>query len=427
MLQCSKEADMTKTSAVHPSDVLGFSRLAVDATAGLADLVEAMHVNIARKPGILGTPLEGPAGGITGLVYQSIRAINGLVGSGIDALLTPLIPLLGERNSEPQREAVRAALNGVMGDHLAATGNPLAIAMRLRQNGNPLVLERTALAAAIPQFCKPGNKLVLLAHGLCMSDLQWTRNGHNHGHNHGAALARDLGYTPVHLHYNSGLHISTNGHVFADLLETLIEQWPVPLEEFAIIGHSMGGLVARSGCYYAAAAGYDWPRRLRKLVFLGTPHHGAPLERGGAWINAALGLSPYTAAFARLGRIRSAGITDLRYGNLVDGDWSGRDRFRVSPDLRQPLALPESVQSYALAAAVGRKTRALTGPMGDGLVPVDSALGIHKDPRRTLAIPKSRQWVGYGLSHLDLLDDPAVYEQIRQCLLAPSAPDSRYY
>src|ERR1035438_9341614 len=74
--------------------------------------------------------------------------------------------------------------------------------------------------------------------------------------------------------------------------------------------------VARSGYGYAAAAGYDWPRYLRKIVFLGTPHHGTPLERGGNWVNAVFGLSPYTDAFARLGRIRSAGITDLRYGNL---------------------------------------------------------------------------------------------------------------
>lgn len=403
---------MAKTSPIHPSDVLGFSRLAFDATAGLVDLVEGMHLNIARKPGILGTPIQGPTSGIAGLVYQSIRAVTGLVGSGIDALLTPLIHLLGERNSPPGREAVLAALNGVMGDYLAATQNPLAISMSLRQDGKPLILERRNLVRAIPRSCKPGNKLVVLTHGLCMSDLQWTRKGHNHG----AALARDLGYTPVHLHYNSGLHISTNGRGFANLLEILIEQWPVPVEEFAIIGHSMGGLVARSAYRYASAAAYDWPRHLRKIVFLGTPHHGAPLERGGAWVNALTGLSPYSAAFARLGRIRSAGITDLRYGNLLDGDWTGRDRFRPSPDLRCPVPLPENVQCYAIAAATRTKAGGLTSLLGDGLVPVDSALGRHKDPERTLAFPKSRQWVGYGMSHFDLLHDPAVFEQIKQWL-----------
>ena len=400
---------MTKTSLIHPSDLLGFSRLAMDATAGLVDVVEAMHLNIAQSPGILGIPLQGPTSGITGLVYRSIRAATGLVGSGIDALLSPLIPLLGERHSPPGREAVLAALNGVMGDHLAATENPLAISMSLRQNGKPLILERRTLARAMPRLSE---KLVVLAHGLCLSDLQWTRKGHNHG----AELARDLGYTPVYLHYNSGLHISTNGHGFADLVEVLVEQWPVPLEEFVIIGHSMGGMVARSGHHYAARAGYDWPRYLRKIIFLGAPHHGTPLERGGNWVNAAFGLSPYTAALARLGRIRSAGITDLRYGNLVDDDWTGRDRFRPSPDLRCPLPLPEKVKCYAMAAATAKKSRSLTGLLGDGLVPVDSALGRHKDPRRTLAFAKSRRWVGYGLRHFDLLNEPVVYEQIKRWL-----------
>ena len=306
-----QRANMTKTSPIHPSDVLGFTRLAFDATAGLTDLVEGMHLNIARKPGILGPPFEGPSRGIAGLVYQSIRAVTGLVGSGIDALLTPLVPLLGERNSPPGREAVLAALNGAMGDYLAGTRNPLAISMSLRRDGKSLSLESRDLARAIPSL---SNKPLVLVHGLCMSDLQWTRKGHNHG----AALARDLGYTPVHLHYNSGLHISTNGRAFASLVETLVDRWPVPVEELAIVGHSMGGMLSRSAYHYATAAGYDWPRYLRKIVFLGTPHHGAPLERGGAWVNTAFGLSPYTAALARLGRIRSAGITDLRYGNLLD-------------------------------------------------------------------------------------------------------------
>jgi hypothetical protein len=130
--------------------VLGFSRLAIDATVGFTGLVEAMHLKIARKPGILGPPFEGPTSGITGLVYQGIRAITGLVGSGIDALLTQLIPLLGERNSPPGREAVLAALNGAMGDYLAATENPLAISISLRHNGKTLTLDRRAGLVQFP-------------------------------------------------------------------------------------------------------------------------------------------------------------------------------------------------------------------------------------------------------------------------------------
>ncbi|MGO9274645.1 MAG: esterase/lipase family protein [Terriglobia bacterium] len=401
---------MTSTAPVHPSDLWGFSRLAIDATAGLADLVETMHSTIARAPGILDGTAPRPANGTAGLVYETVRAVTKLVGGGIDAILGPVVPVPGGRRLSPEREAVLAALNGVMGDYLAATDNPLAISMRLRRNGRPLTLERQALAAATPRL---GSKLLVLVHGLCMNDLQWTR----HRHNHGKALARELGFTPVQLHYNTGLHVSANGRAFADLMEALVEKWPVPLRELAIIGHSVGGLVSRSAYYYGTAAGHRWPRRLRKLVFLGTPHHGSGLERGGNWVNILLGLSPYSEPFARLGKIRSAGITDLRYGNLLDEDWEGIDRFEHSGDLRRPVPLPTRVRCYTIAAAMGKKVGNLGGELlGDGLVPLNSALGRHKDPRLTLALAKSRQWVGYDMNHWDLLSHPAVYKQIKYWL-----------
>ncbi len=354
-------------------------------------------------------PSQGPPSGITGLVYESIRSVTGLVGGGIEAILAPLVPMLEERSSPPERQAVLAALNGVMGDYLAATDNPLAIPIRMRHKGKPLTIERKALAGAIPRL---NSKLVVLAHGLCMNDLQWKRKRHDHG----AALARDLGYTPVHLHYNSGLHVSTNGFAFAKLLEALLDQWPVPLEDFVIIAHSMGGLVSRSAYHYATVAGQKWPRQLRKIIFLGTPHHGTPLERLGNRVIGALDLSPYTNALARLGKIRSAGITDLRYGNLLDDDWYGRDRFEQSGDLRQPMPLPEGVQCYAIAAT-REKPGGLNDELpGDGIVPVDSALGRHEDPAMTLSFAESQRWIGHAMNHFDLLSKPTVYEHIKQWL-----------
>jgi hypothetical protein len=318
--------------------------------------------------------------------------------------------LLKEKRSTPEREAMLAALNGVIGDYLAATDNPLAISMRLRLKGRPLTLEMPALAAAIPH---PGRKLLVLVHGLCMSDRQWTRKGHNHG----TALARDLGYTVIHLHYNGGLHISTNGRAFAGLIEDLLKQWPAPLDEFAILAHSLGGLVSRSAYHYGTAAGHRWPRRLGRLIFLGTPHHGAPLERVGNWVDATLELSPYASPLARLGKIRSAGITDLRYGNLLDEDWEGRDRFEPSGDQRRPVPLPTRVRCYAIAATTGRECAGPgDGLPGDGMVPMDSALGRHHEPRLSLSFAKTRQWIGYGMNHWDLLNKPAVYEQIARWL-----------
>jgi hypothetical protein len=380
-------------ASVHLSDLRGLARMATDATLGVTDLVEAVHQDVAHK---IARPLGMPRRGIAGLVYGGVRGVTRLVGGGVDALLAPLAARPGGRSSSRRREALLAALNGVLGDHLEAGGNPLAIPMSLK--------------AALPEA---GGKVVVLAHGLCMNDLQWRRRGHDHG----AALARDLGYAPVYLHYNSGLHTSINGRAFAGRLETLVQNWPVPVEELVIVSHSMGGLISRGALHYAEAAGHEWPRRLRKIVFLGTPHHGAALERGGNGVDAILEAIPYTARFARLGKIRSAGITDLRYGNLLDEDWEKRDRFEPARDDRRAVPLPAGVECYAVAATTGKKPGDLNDRLlGDGLVSVSSALGRHEEADRSLPIPESRQWVGYGMNHLDLLSRPEVYEQIRHWL-----------
>ena len=324
---------MTKTSnADYSAHMVGFGRLATAAVAGVTEVVEAVHRQIAYPSGGLGTPsAERPTPGIIGLVYNSIRGVNRLVelGFAASASLTPA----SQTKLSPRREAVVAALNGVVGDYLVRTNNPLAISMSLRRNGRRLEIERHSLQAVIPNV---SGKVLLLVHGLCLNDLKWKRNGRDLG----TVVARKFGYSPLYLHYNTGLHISENGQSLASLLEKLVEQWPVPLEELAIIGHSMGGLVSRSAHCYGTAAGYQWPAHLRRIIFLGTPHHGAPLERLGNWVDNALEVSPYSAPFARLGKIRSAGITDMRHGTLLEDDWKGRDRFEHSQDLPHPSRCP---------------------------------------------------------------------------------------
>ena len=392
------------------ADLRGANRLTIAGIAGVVDLVEAMHQQIASVPGLLAKPRQDRTSGITRLVYRGIHGMIGLVGHGLDTLLAQFEPLLRERSTWPGRETLLAALNGVLGDYLAASNNPLAITMQLRRGGVALPVERELLAEAIPDA---GSKLLVLLHGLCMSDLQWKRKGHDHG----AALARDLGYTPVYLQYNSGLHISNNGRAFAEQLESLVKNWPAPVTELVLIGHSMGGLLARSACHYGAQAKHQWLRRLDKLMFLGTPHHGAPLERGGNWVDILLSSTAYSAPLARLGKIRSAGITDLRYGNLVDEDWHKRDRFARSGDRRVPVPLPEGVACYAIAASTGKSAGALPELLiGDGIVPLESALGHHDNPKLAIDFEPSRQWVAYGTHHLDLLSRPEVYAHIRRWL-----------
>jgi pimeloyl-ACP methyl ester carboxylesterase len=400
---------MTRPNSFFALDLRGYSRLAVDATIGLTNLVEAMHYNILNSQNKIGPAPKGSTSGITGLVYQSIYGIAQLVGHSMDAVFE-LIPKPDKIRSGPGREAILSALNGVIGDHLNATNNPLAISMQLRYKGETLALTPTALAQAIPQL---SNRIVVLLHGLCMNDLQWTREGHNHG----AALARDLEYTPLYLHYNSGLHISNNGKSFSYLLENLIEQWPVEIAELVIIGHSVGGLVTRSACKYAIDAGHYWPRYLRKIFFLGTPHHGAALEQIGNQVDNFLAISPYTAPFSRLGKIRSAGITDLRHGNLLDQDWQGQDRFERSADRRQFVPLPKDVECFTIAATTGKRTGDLKDILlGDGLVMLNSALGRHEKLELDLTFPKSHQWIGYSLNHMDLLSNAKVYKQLKRWL-----------
>lgn len=402
---------MTRKTHIQATDLRGYSRLAIDATLGLTRLVENMHHNIVRTPGIVGEHTREPTKGITGMVYRTIHGTTRLVGSGIEALLGQLTPLLDRKPaaSSNAREALLAALNGVLGDHLAASGNPLAIPMRLRRHGQPLTLTAQGLAESIPQA---SGKILVLVHGLCMNDMQWRRNGHDHG----AALAKAAGYTPVYLHYNSGQHVSTNGHAFAATLETLLQAWPVPVEQITILGHSMGGLLARSACHYGGLAGHEWLKHLRQMVFLGTPHHGAPLERGGNWITFILEVSPYTAALARLGKIRSAGITDLRHGSILDDDWEHGDRFAHGRK-RKLVPLPAGVDCYAIGVALAKTAGHPSEPLlGDGLVPLYSALGQDKDISKgkghSLDVPESNQWLGYGMNHMDLLDRAEVYEKL---------------
>ena len=400
---------MEKPAHIHLSDLRGAHRLANDVTLGLADLVESMHHTITRMPGVLDESPKGRTNGVTGMVYRSVRGITRLVGVGVDALLGLLAPLIAEKRSSQEREAILGALNGVLGDYLVASGNPLAITQCLRASGTPLRIARTALAAAFPD---PGRKLLVLVHGLCMNDLQWLREGHDHG----ASLARDLGYTPVYLHYNTGRHISTNGREFGDLMEILVREWPYPIDQLAIIGHSMGGLLARSACHYAALGGHAWLNRLDHLVFLGTPHFGAPLARAGAWADFLVGISPYTAPLVRLGKVRSAGIKDLCHGNLRDDDWQAASA--ASPRIaRRSLPLPDGVRCYAAAASKQERPNPFGATIrGDGLVPVNSALGRHRDALMNLVLPATNRWVGYGMGHFDLLSHREVYERIRHWL-----------
>jgi hypothetical protein len=390
-------------------------RLAVDAVEAATTVVEEMHHTIGGGPALLGEPLRGLVQLLSAPTYAGIRAVTKLVGAGLDRALVELGPMLSTSAPRPEYDAVRAALNGVFGDVLADTASPLAIAMELRHDGVPLVLTRDALAARAL-----GPKLALFVHGSSMDDTSWRRAGHDHG----ARLAEDLGFTPVRVRYNSGLHVSTNGRALAGLVEALVAAWPTLLEDLVVVGFSMGGLVARSAIHVAEGSSLAWRARLTGLATLGAPHHGAPLERAGNLVDVLLGVSRYSAPLARLGQLRSAGVTDLRYGNVLDDDWQGRDRFARGADPRTPCPLPRGVPTLAIAAtsskvlplALGPTARDADALASDALVPVSSALGRHDDAARTLAF--DAQHVVPGAHHLDLLSSAEAYAHLQRWLAA---------
>lgn len=407
---------------LRASDIRAIAQLATQATLGVSQIAEGVHQSVWSTVGVPGGEAPGTTGGITGLVYQTVNGITGLVGKGAQALLEGLEPMLASAEDAapgtPEREAVLAALNGVMGDRLVASNNPLATRMTLRYQGEALDWQ------ALPPDMKASGKVLVLIHGLCMNDIQWQTprpaqpdGEENDVIDHGAYLSAALGYTPLYVRYNTGLHTSQNAHELSAQLEQLVNHWPVSVQEITVVAHSMGGLVTRGAFHYGRQDQLHWPNALKNIIFLGTPHHGSPLERAGNWVDVILGSTPYTAPFAKLGQLRSAGITDLRFGHVLDADWQGHDRFDHKPDARQIVPLPEGVACYCVAATTASERSELVDHLvGDGLVPLHSALGEHDDTRRSLAFMPSSQLIIYRTNHMDLLHRSKVTRQMVQWL-----------
>src|SRR5512145_2090333 len=157
---------MAKLNRTHAADLHGVARLAFEATAGLVDVVERMHHTIQRRPWPLGKPMAGSPRGITGFVYRTVRGSVRLIGRGIDAAIAPAVELMPEGAAGPRRDALLAAINGVYGDYLARTANPLAIPMSVRHRGQPVDLADPAGSLRAIGGPAPSGRLLLLVHGL---------------------------------------------------------------------------------------------------------------------------------------------------------------------------------------------------------------------------------------------------------------------
>jgi pimeloyl-ACP methyl ester carboxylesterase len=406
---------------MRAGEVRATGRVAGTVLGGAVGLVRDLHLSIADRafgagPSAGRTAHEGIARAVYGTVEGVLRWAP-QVGGALGALAVPggAAPLDGSR----QGNTLLGAMNGLWGDRLSAAGNELALDMTVRARHADLALTAPAVAVAFPAAT---GRLAVFVHGLCETDDAWTpsaRRGERGAVTFGTRL-EELGYTPVYVRYNSGLRIWSNGARLSALLEELVEAWPQPVEEIALIGHSMGGLVARSACHRAAADGARWVERARHVFGLGTPHGGAPLEQGVHVLAKALHKIPETAGLAGLLDARSAGIKDLRRGTWLEEEAvdDGVDA-RLDRRASEVPFLPH-VSYYFVGVTITRsRNHPLGWLVGDLLVQFPSASG--RSRRRQVPFDLDKGHHLGGLNHFDLLTHPDVCAQLERWLSAPAA------
>lgn len=354
----------------------------------LATTVQDTHAAIVRHHPVLRRlprPVRAAQEITTTLIYGLVRLGIAAVGTAAAAALDAAPRTRDARPLTGSARGRRLAgmIDGAFGSHLDATRYPgLAGPMSIRIDGAGIAIDAEELARHHPDAT---GTLVVLVHGLIETEEWWhPAAGPGISADFGTRLATDLGATCVRVRYNSGQAVARSGAELDELLTGLLAGWPVPLTRIDLIGHSMGGLVARSAL--AQAAG-DWPQRVRHLVCLGTPHHGSPVERGAHHLAALLGRFDPTAPLGALLDLRSTGIKDLRHG----------------------IGAPSPILAHHdIAATLSRDPASLLGrTVGDLLVLPSSAL---------TAPPHSARAIG-GLGHLDLLHDDTVYAVLREWLV----------
>jgi len=405
-----------------PNEVRALSALAFDELRSFPGAIRDMHLGIAERAfrGV------GPAGRPVQLIHDALSSrAYGAIGAGASGLGKAVDASIQRRGigeqvslSTTQKGSFGlAVLSGLIGDRLERDGSALHQPTSARMHGERIGLDESLLRDAFPEATP---RLAVFIHGLTGDEFCWSW-GQNPATNpgaedaYGSRLVTDLGYTPVYLRYNSGLHISENGRTVAALLEELVEAWPVDVQQIALVGHSMGGLVARSAAHQAHEHDHAWVGHVRHVVSLGTPHMGAPLERGAHWAAVTLDKLPETRMLSSFLKKRSAGIRDLHQGSLVDEDWRDRDPEALRAVACQEVPLLPGATHYFVSASITRDPKHPLGRLlGDILVLVPSASGKSKD-RRIPFRDEHGHHVG-GTHHLALLNHPEVYERLRDWL-----------
>ncbi|KUI30146.1 hypothetical protein AU196_05945 [Mycobacterium sp. IS-1742] len=399
---------------MRATEIRALGEVAAEGVTVLHDIVRGMHTGIASRVFASVGPAARPVEMVHDVIAQAVYTAIGTTGQRVPQAVGALAATRFDDDTPLDRtpavaEAI-AALNGIYGDELAARGNALATTMSVRVDGRSVDPAPAPLAEAFPDAT---NRIVVFVHGLCQTESSWRRPPRPSveapdPRPYGARLRDDLGFTPVDVRYNTGLHISDNGHALDELLVSLTEAWPVPVSDIALVGHSMGGLVVRSACHYGDENGDDWTRRVRQVVCLGSPHLGADLEKGvnaAAW---ALARLRETRALADFLNLRSDGIKDLRFGACLDDDWAGADPDEFLRDRCNEVPfLPGASYHFVATSAAPRPVGLI---LGDHLVRPKSASG--RGRHRRIPFDADNGLVMTGLHHFDLLNHPEIYARL---------------
>ena len=429
----------------------GSKALIFDAIEETTNLVERMHASTARRytsPLAGSGPLGSPARVVHGIhaatastVYDAIRltsrGVESLVDVGVQSVgnYESVIEKLDDQFNEttPLRsdsagsrawllDHAEAHINGFYGDHLVRQRNPLDLGMTLRLDGQVLPLSHAAMEHALPDAT---GRLCIFLHGLCCTEWSWSIAAEEFHADPtatlGSMLRHELGYTPLYVRYNSGRHISENGLALSKLLTRLIAVYPHEVDEIVLVGHSMGGLIARSAAHYGATNHDVWSEKLTSVFCIAAPTLGSPVEQAAGLLGGLL------SAFDRVGtqvpaqliKMRSAGIKDLRHGYTLDAEWQGKDMDDPLVNHRLRLPLVDGVGYYFIASTVTENpNHPVALLVGDLLVRLPSAAGQAAQPARRVEFHAGRKLK--GISHFHLANHPQVYALIRDMLTAGS-------
>ena len=400
-------------------EIRATGRIAANLAGGFGVLARDVQLAVANRVfdrlGPFGAPIRIAHDGLTKGVHAAVRGgVRALPRGGAEVLALRAPGSAQGLGSSVRGGLALAAINGYAGDVLAEEGSPLALDMAFRLAGRDIDPTADALAEAFPAAT---GRLAVFVHGLVETEDSWRLPPIGRGagvrRTYGERLADELGYTPLTLRYNTGRHISDNGRALAELLEATVAAWPVTVEEITLVGHSMGGLVARSACHWGEQHDHAWIGPVRHVFTLGSPHLGADLEKGANVLGWALARIPETAPLGRIVNGRSVGIKDLRFGSLAEADWMGHDPDEYLRDRCQEVPFLPDAAYYFIGATLREPFGRV---LGDLLVRLPSASGKGREGSRSIPFEVDNGRHLPGLTHFDLLNHPAVYDQLKAWL-----------